>query len=100
MSTAPADISSSSPAPATRILGTLLRIHPDGYAFIHVAPGQPEYWVHCRQLAETDWHAGRAVMFTPGQPKKPGGAPAALDVAPFDQPDSRRRSSQGDAHEA
>lgn len=101
MSTVPADISSTSSTPATRILGTLLRIHPDGYGFIQVAPGQPEYWVHRRQLQGEDWRAGRAVIFTPGQPKKPGAAPAALDVEPFGQSDMRRRrSSQGDAHEA
>lgn len=91
-----------SPQPAGRLRGTLLRIHQNGYGFIHVGPGLPEYWIQKRQVPAAEWRTGRALTFLPGQPKKPGTAPAALDVLPDEvlplrpPPNPRRKSGEVD----
>ena len=63
-----------------RLTGTLVRIHGDGYGFIHTQE-HGDYFVHVKELRDrADWVEGTQVSFVPaeGQPRK---APPATDVA-------------------
>lgn len=62
----------------TRLQGTIVRIHADGYGFIHTSDG--DFFVNVKQFRNrAAWAEGTEVRFTPGK-AKPGKAPPAYDV--------------------
>jgi cold shock CspA family protein len=55
--------------------GTLLRIHPNGYGFIHTE--SQDYYVNISSMDDRkDWKEQQTVSFLPGQPRKGKATPA------------------------
>ena len=64
---------------AERFRGVLLRIHDEGYGFIHTEESG-DYYVNVASMQDRSaWKEGAAVSFTPGR-AKPGKAPPAYQV--------------------
>ena len=63
-----------------RLTGTLVRIHGEGYGFIHTQDAG-DFFVHVKEMRDrADWVEGKQVSFVPGA-GQPGKAPPASDVA-------------------
>lgn len=70
------------PSPARRLTGTLVRKHENGYGFIAVGEGEPDYFILKSKVPIACWREGQSFEFTPGEARKPGEAPLALDPKP------------------
>lgn len=68
-----------------RYRGELVKICADGYGFIHIADGLPEYFIHRNQVEPKHWIEGQIFDFhvAPPKPRLDGkhAAPRAIDVA-------------------
>lgn len=72
-----------------RLRGRLVRKHRDGYGFISIGAGNPEFFVMKSQLPHAAWNRGVEIEFTP-MPARRGtrapraGNPAVLSLPPED----------------
>lgn len=67
---------------APRLVGTLIRLHLDGYGFI--ATETEEYYINISSMRRrSDWHSGQRLSFLPGVPR-PGKATPAYDAKTVD----------------
>lgn len=83
-------MNSLNPSPAAepdqRLLGTLIHIFPTGYGFLHVRDGQPDYFIHARDVPnKAHWRRNQEFHFTPLPPLsgKPNASPRAGDPVPY-----------------
>jgi len=68
-----------------RFRGVLLRIHDEGYGFIHTETDGDYYVNIASMLSRADWKEGRPVSFLPGRAKD-GKAPPAYQVRAIHAP--------------
>jgi cold shock CspA family protein len=77
-----------------RLLGTLIHIFPAGYGFLHVRDGQPDYFIHRRQVkAAQHWRKNQEFFFTPEPPLEGKASPRAGDPVPLVPAIGRKQTS-------
>lgn len=46
-----------------RLTGRLIKIFESGYGFLHVGPGKPDHFIHCKDVDAADWVIGTRFTF-------------------------------------